>query len=54
MMLHSGFSISHIKECVAASFSTEANITPLSLKLVSMAGDNILNGASLFPYSWEH
>ena len=41
MMLDSGSSISLIEESVAASFSTEANTTPSSLKLVSAAGDNI-------------
>ena len=40
MMLDSGSSISLIEESVAASFSTEANTTPSSLKLVSAAGDN--------------
>ena len=41
MMLDSGSLISLIEESVAASFSTEANTTPPSLKLVSAAGENI-------------
>ena len=41
MMVDSGSSISLIEQSVAAGFSTEANVTESSIRLVSAAGDNI-------------
>ena len=41
MMVDSGSSISLNEQNVAAGFSTEANVTESSIRLVSAAGDNI-------------
>ena len=54
MMVILGSSISFIEESVVASFSTKASTTQLSLKLVSVASDNIpILGCTLCPYSWK-